>query len=51
MQNAARLLQSGRYTVSEVSFKVGINSDKYFRQCFKDEYGVTPAEYVKTNGA
>ena len=50
MQNAARLLQSGRYTVSEVSFKVGINSDKYFRQCFKDEYGVTPAEYVKTGG-
>ena len=50
MQNAAKLLQSGRYTVSEVSFKVGINSDKYFRQCFKDEYGVTPAEYVKTGG-
>ncbi|MCR5453535.1 MAG: response regulator [Bacteroidales bacterium] len=50
MQNAAKMLQSGRYSVSEVSFKVGISSDNYFRQCFKDEYGVTPAEYVKTGG-
>lgn len=47
MQSAERLLLEGRYNVSEVAFKVGMNSVVYFRQCFKEEFGVLPSEYLK----
>lgn len=50
MQVAEQLLAQGKFTVSEVSFKVGINSTPYFRQCFKEEYGVNPSDYVKSLG-
>ena len=35
MRNAEKLLLEGRYTISEIAFKIGINSPVYFRQCFK----------------
>lgn len=47
MHNAEKLLLTGRYTISEVSYMVGINSMAYFRQCFKDEFGLTPSAYIK----
>ena len=47
MQYAERLLLEGKYHISEVAFKVGINSTVYFRQCFKDEFGMAPSDYLK----
>ena len=47
MRYAERLLLEGRYNISEVAFKVGINSVVYFRQCFKEEFGVLPSDYLK----
>lgn len=47
VQKAAALLQSGQYNVTEVSFLVGIHSPIYFRQCFKEEFGTLPSEYLK----
>ena len=44
---AERLLLEGKYNISEVAFKVGINSTVYFRQCFKDEFGMAPSDYLK----
>ena len=46
MQMAENLLLDGQYTFSEIAFKVGMNSVAYFRQCFKDEFGMTPTEYL-----
>ncbi len=42
---AAELLVTGRYTVSEIAFMVGMGSPGNFRQCFKEEFGVLPSEY------
>ncbi len=44
---AAELLSTGKYTVSEISLMVGMGSQANFRQCFKEEFGVTPSEYRK----
>jgi signal transduction histidine kinase/ligand-binding sensor domain-containing protein/DNA-binding response OmpR family regulator len=50
MQKAEELLRSGQFTVSEVAFRVGIASMVYFRQCFKEEFGKNPSEYLKKKG-
>ena len=42
---AAGLLAEGRFTVAEVSYKVGIQDASYFNKCFKARYGVVPSKY------
>ena len=45
--NITEVLISGEYTISEISYMTGFSSVAYFRQCFKNEYGVSPSGYVK----
>lgn len=40
------LIKSGR-GVSETAFMTGFNDVKYFSKCFKQMFGMTPAEYKK----
>lgn len=47
MQNGERLLLKGEQSISEISYMIGFSSVAYFRQCFKDEYGMSPSEYLK----
>lgn len=47
MKHAEQLLLEGKYNISEIAFMVGMNSTVYFRQCFKEEFGVVPSDYVK----
>ena len=47
IRHAEQLLLTGRYTISEVAYSVGMSSMNYFRQCFKDEFGISPSEYLK----
>ena len=47
MKYAEQYLLEGKYNISEIAFKVGINNLFYFRQCFKDEFGCIPSEYLK----
>ena len=47
MQKAEKLLLEGKYNISEVSYMIGINSATYFRESFKDEFGLLPSEYIK----
>jgi signal transduction histidine kinase/ligand-binding sensor domain-containing protein/DNA-binding response OmpR family regulator len=44
---AEQLLLTGQYNISEIMFKIGINSSSYFRQCFKEEFGLSPSEYLQ----
>ncbi len=45
LRNAANLLASKQLMVKEVAYRVGISDIKYFTQCFKKKYGVTPKQY------
>ncbi len=45
LKKAAQLLELSDYTVAEITFQVGLNDLKYFRTCFKKEFGLSPSEY------
>ena len=47
LKRACQLLKESGLTVAEVAYQVGYNSPKRFAQHFKNEYGMTPSEYVK----
>lgn len=47
MKNGVKLLLSERYSISEISDMTGFSSVAYFRQCFKNEFGMSPSEYLK----
>lgn len=44
---AAQLLESGQYNVSDVTYLVGYNDLKSFRDQFKKEFGMSPSRYNK----
>ncbi|MCB0550088.1 MAG: response regulator [Phaeodactylibacter sp.] len=45
LKRAAQLLESGQYNVSDVTYMVGYNDLKSFRDQFKKEFGVCPSGY------
>lgn len=47
LKRAAELLLSEKYTISEVTYKVGFNDLQYFRRCFKNQYHMTPSKYIQ----
>jgi signal transduction histidine kinase/DNA-binding response OmpR family regulator len=47
LKKAAALLNTGDYTVSEVTYKVGMNDPFYFSKCFKAQFGIPPSAYLK----
>ncbi len=45
IKHAAALLRTGRYTVADVTYDVGFSDLRYFRECFKKEFGDSPQSY------
>ena len=48
MRRAGELLLEGKYTISEVSYKVGIQDPSYFNKVFKAHFGVVPSKYGRS---
>ena len=46
LKRARQLLENGYLTISQVSYKVGFKSQKYFTKSFKSEYNILPSEYL-----
>ncbi|MBP3757997.1 MAG: AraC family transcriptional regulator, partial [Prevotella sp.] len=42
------LLREGRYTVSEISYMVGFSNPSYFSKCFHKQFGIKPADFIKS---
>jgi len=49
LKRAAELLLTENFTISEVTYKVGFNDLQYFRDCFKNQYEMTPSEYIQSS--
>jgi signal transduction histidine kinase/ligand-binding sensor domain-containing protein/DNA-binding response OmpR family regulator len=47
MKQAIKLMDTHKFTLSEIAFEVGFNSSSYFTRCFKEEYNKTPSEYLQ----
>ena len=43
LKRAAQLLKTGQFTVAEVTYQVGFQDLKYFRERFREMYGVSPS--------
>lgn len=47
MRVAAELILEGKYSIAEVSFKVGFMDQSYFNKCFKQYFGCVPSKFGK----
>lgn len=47
LQRAAQLLEKSELTIAEIAYTVGFSSRKYLTKYFKDEYKVSPTEYLE----
>lgn len=45
IKRAVQLIESGQYTISQITYMVGMNDPRYFSRCFKQKYDMTPSEY------
>lgn len=50
INRAVQLIDTGEYSITQISYMVGINDPRYFSKCFKQKMGMTPTEYKERNG-
>ena len=48
LNRAAKLLESGKYNVSEVAAMTGFNTLSYFSVCFKKQFGINPSDIIRS---
>ena len=49
LEKAARLLKAGNLRVSQIARRCGFDSENYFRQQFRQRYGMSPRQF-RANG-
>lgn len=49
MKRAIQLIEKGEFSMTQISYMVGINDSRYFSKCFKQKMGMTPTEYKAKN--
>jgi YesN/AraC family two-component response regulator len=47
LKRAAQILEQLDLSVSDVCYRTGFKTPKYFSKCFRDFFGVLPSEYAK----
>lgn len=47
LKKAGQLIIQTSMNISEIAYEVGFNDLKYFRECFKDFFKLTPSEYKR----
>ncbi|RRQ50629.1 AraC family transcriptional regulator [Maribacter algicola] len=47
MEMAKNLMEKTDLNITEITYKIGINSRSYFSKLFKERYAMTPTQYLK----
>lgn len=47
MKVACKMFKNTNKNISEIAYTVGFNNPKYFSTCFKEEFGITPTEFIQ----
>lgn len=47
LNQAAKLLSDSDLGIAEIAYNTGFTSPKYFRECFKKQFDITPSEYIE----
>jgi AraC-like DNA-binding protein len=47
LKKSGQLLIQTNMNISQIAFEVGFNDLKYFRECFKEFFEITPSEYKR----
>jgi signal transduction histidine kinase/DNA-binding response OmpR family regulator len=47
LKRGRQLLEKSQLQISEIAYEVGFNSPKRFSKYFRDEFGLSPTEYLK----
>jgi transcriptional regulator GlxA family with amidase domain len=46
LNRAAELMEKTDYTISQITYEVGFQDLRYFRNIFKEHFNCTPSEYL-----
>ena len=47
LKTAAEMIKTGRYTLGEISRKIGISSQSYFTKMFFKQFNIMPNEFAR----
>ena len=47
LNQAAKLLLKSDLNITEIAYQTGFTSPKYFRECFKKQFGESPSQYIE----
>jgi DNA-binding response OmpR family regulator/anti-sigma regulatory factor (Ser/Thr protein kinase) len=48
LQRSKQYLDGGSTNIAEVAYWSGFNNPKYFSTCFREKYGVSPSDYLRS---
>jgi AraC-like DNA-binding protein len=49
LNRAAELLRAKTDNITQIAYETGFNSLSWFAKAFKEQYGVTPSQYMNKN--
>jgi len=47
LKRAKQYLDAGEHNIAEIAYSVGFNNAKYFSTCFREQFQLSPTEYLK----
>jgi AraC-like DNA-binding protein len=47
LRKSLELLRNSGKAISEIAYEVGFSSPSYYTRCFKDQFKMSPSEYMQ----